>query len=329
MNGTDLSQILIHEDRYAAEMRETAEPYLDQRREIRTLYREKNHPISCVRYTPDHPKAVVLISHGFTESVVKYREMIYYFLLNHYTVYALDHCEHGKSYRLTEDLSKVHCDSYHRWVKDLLFVAHFTRKAYPDLPLYLYAHSMGGGIGAAAAGTEPDLFSKVILTSPMIRPATAGIPWTLTRLICAFFCAIGKKESYALGNHPFDGDEPFEKSASVCRARFDYYMEKRCSDPLCQMTGATWGWLKCAIDLNTYLQKTAWKNYSCPVLLFQADCEEYVINAQEELFISKIGSVCDAKLIHMEETKHEIFNSHDAVMLRYLEDIFSFLSEEK
>lgn len=327
MRRTDIRGILIPEETYAVSMRETVEPYLQERQEIRTLYREKNHPINCVRYTPEDPEGVIVVSHGFTESTVKYKEMIYYFLQAGCVVYALDHCEHGKSYRLTDELSKVHCDSYRRWVDDLLFVAHFTGKAYPDLPLYLYGHSMGGGIGAAVIASEPDLFTKAVLTSPMIRPATAGVPWPLTRLLCGLFCAIGKAEDYAPGNHPYDRNEPFEESASMSKARYDYYMEKRSSDPLYQMSGATWGWLRCAVQMNTWLMKTGWKQVKCPVLLFQAEQETFVINAQEDLFIKKIGAGCDARLVPMADTKHEIFNSHDEVIAEYLEEILTFLND--
>ena len=320
----DMNEILIREDEHTIRMHEIAEPYIRDRREIRTLYRERNHPINCVRYTPDNPQAVIVLSHGFLESVKKYREMIYYFLHGGFVVYAFDHSEHGKSYRLTDDLSKVHVDDWHRWCDDLIYVAQFTRKAYPDLPLYLYGHSMGGGIGAAVLCLVPDLFSRAVLSSPMIRPQTGGVPWCLTRLLCNLTCAIGRKENYAPANYPYDSNEPFADSASLSEERFEYYMEQRRNDPLYQMSGATWGWLQNAVRMNTFIQKTGWKEIRCPVLLFQADDEQRVVNSQQDLFIKKISANCDARLIHMPETKHEIFNSHDDVIVRYLDEIFKF-----
>ena len=53
----------------------------------------------------DMPKGVVVISHGFTESAVKYDEVAYYFLKEGYHVYIPEHCGHGRSYRLTADPS--------------------------------------------------------------------------------------------------------------------------------------------------------------------------------------------------------------------------------
>lgn len=73
-------------------------------------------------------KEFFLISHGFTETSEKYKELIYYFLRGGYHVYIPEHCGHGHSYRLVEDPSLVHVDCYKRYVADLLFVARTAKK---------------------------------------------------------------------------------------------------------------------------------------------------------------------------------------------------------
>ena len=72
-----------------------------------------------------------------------------------------EHCGHGRSYRLcsdTGDLSLVHIDDYQRYVDDLLFVSRLAAQEFPELPICLYGHSMGGGIAACAAAQEPRIF---------------------------------------------------------------------------------------------------------------------------------------------------------------------------
>ena len=81
---------------------------------------------------------VVVISHGFTENAEKYKEIVYYFIKEHFHVYLPEHCGHGKSYRLVEDPSLVYVDSYHRYVEDLLFVARKAKAEACGLPLVLY-----------------------------------------------------------------------------------------------------------------------------------------------------------------------------------------------
>lgn len=184
----------IYEAHYAEEMEKMAEPYLEKRRKdlffpvqqketgkerlfpVQQNETEKAPKLHVVRYTADQPKGVLIISHGFTESAPKYEELAFYFLQAGYHVYLPEHMGHGSSYRMTEDPSMVYVDHWKRYVQELLQVCHAAKSENPELPLSLFAHSMGGGIGASAAATEPELFYRVVLSSPMIRPLTGNVP---------------------------------------------------------------------------------------------------------------------------------------------------------
>lgn len=328
MNGPDIKNILVRETDYAEEMRNNVLPYIDERKTVLTLLRNEGEPLYCLKYVPENVKAAVVISHGFTETTAKYSEMVYYFLKEDIAVYLYDHCGHGNSYRLADDPDRVHVDSYERYVNDLNFIAKTAKADYPALPLYLFGHSMGGGIAAAAACYEPDLFSKVVLSSPMIRPATGSFPWFVTRIVCWLFVRIGKKLDYAPGQRPYDGKDSFETSASTSQARYTYYNEIRKADRKCQMNAATYGWLYACVRLNTYLRKKGWKKITAPVLLFQADNETFVINPQQDAFIQKLkGRGLNADLIHVPGTKHEIWRADDDTLEKYLDKIFRFYDE--
>lgn len=166
-------------------MQNGVEPYLAAHAEEFYWERESGHPIHVLRYRAFRPRGVVVISHGFTENAEKYKEIVYYFIKEHFHVYLPEHCGHGKSYRLVEDPSLVYVDSYHRYVEDLLFVARKAKAEACGLPLVLYSHSMGGGIAAAAAAKAPHLFRKVVLSSPMIRPLTGKVPFADAKRIAA------------------------------------------------------------------------------------------------------------------------------------------------
>ena len=118
------------------------------------IYHGKNGitgKIHVKRYLSENPVGVAVISHGFTEGAPKYEELIYYFLQAGYHVYMPEHMGHGQSYRLAADPSLVHIDIWKRYVRDFLKVCHEIKRAYPELPLNLFSHSMGGAIGAIAA----------------------------------------------------------------------------------------------------------------------------------------------------------------------------------
>ena len=324
MKDFDIGSILISEEDYAAEMKRTVEPYIAARREETTLSREEGHPIYCVRYGADCPKAAVLISHGFTESTEKYREIVYYFLKANLTVYVYDHCGHGRSYRLTENLSKVHVDSWERYAQDLLFVAHAAQDACPALPLFLYGHSMGGAVAAAAASMEPELFRRVILSSPMIRPKTGSVPWFAAKMICAVCCAVGKSEDFVIGQGEYRANGEPDDSATLSRARLEYYEELRRGEPLYQTNGATYSWLRNAARMNRYLQETACRRIHGPVLIFQAEDDAFVVNSEQDVFAEKLGKNTEARLIRVPGARHEIFNAPAEVTEKYWWRVLAF-----
>lgn len=358
MNGR-----IVEETLYAQEMRGMVEPYLQERRSVIWLEREPGHRIYCEMYPAGGSAAsgrsavrkpawgdagaardqdtgdgasgavnaaagTVLISHGFTESAEKYKEVIWYFHQEGFHVMILEHCGHGRSYRLTEDPSLVHILDWEAYVEDLLFAAHRAKEEWPESALYVFGHSMGGGIAAAAAAKEPDLFAKAVLSSPMIRPLTGGIPYPLAKAVTAAACAGGRAKSYVIGQHAYGGREKFEDSAATSEPRFTYYQDKRVSQPMFQQSAASFGWVRAAAGLSDYLLKQAWKQIAIPVLLCQAGRDVFVSNEAQDQFIQKLGSRIgeDAVMIRVPGAKHEIYNSDDATIRMYWERIFTFLT---
>ena len=152
--------VYLKEQDYQEQMEHVVEPYLHSRERELWLEREHGKKIYVRCYQAKKAKGILLISHGFTETSEKYKELIYYSLRGGYHVYIPEHCGHGHSYRLVEDPSLVHVDCYKRYVADLLFVARTAKKEHKNLNLYLFGHSMGGGIAAAAVAARSRNYSK-------------------------------------------------------------------------------------------------------------------------------------------------------------------------
>ena len=301
-----MQDYILRDETYASVMAETVEPYLAQRRKEFRIPRGAGNELYCVHYDAGDARGVVVISHGFTETAEKYLENIYYFVNQGYHVYHPEHCGHGRSYRLVDDPSLVHVDRYARYVEDLLAVADVAKREHPQLPLFLYAHSMGGGIGAAALAAQPELFQRAILSSPMIRPLTAGVPWPLAKLTAAMLCIAGKDKAYVPGSHAFDGNERFEDSASINRERYEYYQRKRNAEPLYQMNAASCGWLNEAAKLNRHLMHKGFKRIQTPTLLFQAQDDAFVSAQEQERFVEKVNRAgrTQMKAVSVPGTRH-------------------------
>lgn len=319
--------MIIKEQNFMEQMKQMIEPYLSEKRSEVYLSREPERQIYYACYHADNPKGMILISHGFTETAEKYLELAYYFLKAGFHVYIPEHLGHGRSTRLTDDLSLVHAEDFHTYADDLLAVAAAARENHPELSLYLYGHSMGGGIAACAAAAEPDTFTRLILSSPMIRPQTGSIPWTAVKAMISVKLKLGKGKEYLEGHHAFEDTETFEDSASISRARFDYYQEKRRSNPLYQMSGASNQWLAEAIHMEHYLMTTGWKQIQIPTLLFQAEHDTFVCANAQEQFVRQIHRQTPGliKLIRVPDAKHEIYNSTEEILAPYMAKILAFL----
>ena len=285
---------IIQEDNFADIMKDEVEPYLYAH--CRECYitgakeperREKNGKLHVKFYETDRPKGVIIISHGFTEGAQKYDEMIYYFLK----------------------------------------VCHVVKEQYSELPLFLFAHSMGGAIGTIAAAWETELFQKIILSSPMIRPLTGNVPWSVTVAIAQVECLAGRNARYVIGQKPYDGSEILETSAAVSEARFTRYNEIRKQSREIQTSAASYGWLLASIKMSWYLRYHGWKKLTAPVLLFQAEKDAFVSVRAIQKFAKKLQRKgrTSCEYMYMPGSKHEIFGSDDETMQAYVERILSFL----
>lgn len=161
-------------------------------------------------YPQETQKGTIVISYGFTESCLKYHELIYYFYLQGYQVAIMDHRGHGKSMREVEDHTIVHIGLFSRYVKDLhRFVKTVVKPMAKDLPLYLYAHSMGGCIGAFYLEQYPEDFAKAVLNAPMLGVNLGGVPSWAARVLCDFKVFGGNGKDRLLTQGTFDPEESF------------------------------------------------------------------------------------------------------------------------
>ena len=109
----------LTDENYGKIMQTEVEPWLQARMETGFDERVKGQPIYYVHYRADAPRGVVVISHGFTESITKFAEPIFYFLQAGYEVWGVDHRGHGRSYRANANPFVVHVDHFEDYVEDL------------------------------------------------------------------------------------------------------------------------------------------------------------------------------------------------------------------
>ena len=102
-------------------------------------------------YKAEHPdaKAAVVMVHGFCEFFGKFHETAYDFHENGYSVYFLEQRGHGGSQRSVDEPDVVDVADFSDYVEDLkCFLDQVVLPQTSGQRLILYAHSMGGCVGA-------------------------------------------------------------------------------------------------------------------------------------------------------------------------------------
>jgi alpha-beta hydrolase superfamily lysophospholipase len=133
-------------------------------------------------WTPDlPPRAVIIVVHGAGEHSDRYRYVATRFLADNYAVYALDHRGHGRSQG-----PRALIDRIDNAVADVDQLAGLARRAYPDVPIFMLGHSMGGTVALCYALRHQDDLAGLILSSPLAALESAPAPLRLVgRLLSA------------------------------------------------------------------------------------------------------------------------------------------------
>lgn len=313
----------LPEDILEQKMEEEAEPFLQRIRVSGMMKTTENKGLYYELYPQENAKGTIVVSYGFTESCLKYYELLYYFYREGYQAAIMDHRGHGRSMREVEDMTVVHVELFSRYVKDL---HHFVEKKVKPMadgkPLYLFAHSMGGCIGTFYLEQYPDDFKRAVLTAPMLGVKLGGCPAWAARVLCDMEVFRGKGTERLFTQSAFDPDESFEECSASSEARHAWYMKKRREDENYQTSSGSYYWGKEAINAGEFVvsRKQAEK-IKASVLLFQAEYDSLVKSEPQDRFISRIA---DGRLVFVPGVRHEIYRAPNEVLQPYLEEIFRF-----
>ena len=316
---------IIRETQYEKMMEKVVEPGLAAMREEIDMPLSSGGTLHCEIYNRFDAKKAVVMLHGYTESAEKLREMAWYFVSSGFSVFAMDHRGHGKSVREVEDWSVTHVNRFADYLRDLEeFMDKIVHPRMGDMPLYLFAHSMGGALGAFALIEHPLWFRRAVLNAPMIAPVTAPLPRRAAKLMGSVFCLLGRGKERAFVGKPFDpAREKFETSFDTSRARFEYYQKKRCARKELQNCSPTYSWVREAAGVTEPLLARA-HTIRTPFMLCQAMQETIVGLKEQEAFVKRAP---EGRLERF-DSKHELYCAHDAVLGEYVSKVMAYLNEE-
>ena len=194
---------------YAQAMSEQVLPYL--RAHVRAEKEEGG--LYCEFYPREECRGTVMLSHGFTENCAKFAEIIYYLHRAGYQVATMDHRGHGRSQR-DETLGRlIHVDRFETYVEDMHRLV--ERLVHPNAqgkPAFLLGHSMGGAISLMYLEAHPEVFSKGILTAPMVQVNSAPFSFRAGKCLADSACRLGLSRKRAFITRDYDPGETLELS---------------------------------------------------------------------------------------------------------------------
>lgn len=323
---TYLSGNFISEDNYSTEMDNEVVPYLDKIVQTGYIQGENEQELYYEKYIVPEAKATIVISHGFTEYTGKFKELIYYFLKNNYSVYILEHRGHGHSGSLgKEDDTEINVDSYDSYVSD--FKTFLDEIVIPnqkeDQKLFLYAHSMGGCIGTMFLEKYPEYFNAAILSSPMLTINTGSYPHFVAEAIAAVMNFVGQGDDYVFGQGKYDSKLDVNSSGTSSEQRYSYIKNRlNNEDSYAQRGGGSFQWLREGfISTEEAVDEENASKVEIPVLLFQAENDSLVEPEGQDEF-QKYAKNCTLERIM--DSKHEIYRENDEILKGYLDKVFDF-----
>ena len=124
------------------------------------------------------PKAVVQISHGMQDYILRYGDLIEFLNQNGFIVCGVDNLGHGATSKSSEtDGFFAHKNGYKIVVSDLYTMSKLAKNKYPTLPYIMLGHSLGSFFARYFAYLYPNVLDGLILcgTSGKVKGTGFGI----------------------------------------------------------------------------------------------------------------------------------------------------------
>lgn len=278
----------------------------------------------CEQYLTPNAVGNIVIIHGFTEFIAKYKEMIKYYRDAGLNVFIYDQRGHGLSDREVDNVTMVHVTRFERYVEDLeTVIADLVEPQAPNLPLYLFSHSMGGAVSALYMMKHPNAVKKAVMSAPMISPKTHSIPrFIVLSAVKRWGKRYGwdKKFKYT---GDFNPNVTFADALDGSRSRFEWVMGLRLAEPRYQTSASTNSWMREAIEVrDRILIKKALQKITADVLVLSAGNDTVVHNSAQRKFAKMLRS---CRFVTVDGSKHNIFFSNEERINRFYGEVMTFL----
>lgn len=125
---------------------------------------KNNQSIYYQHWLPENePRKILLLCHGLNEHSGRYQHLAEYFTRKGYGIYGFDHIGHGRSAG-----TRSFVEDFSTFTDPILIILEKISISYPDAPVYLVGHSMGGLIAAKFLIDYQEKISGAIVSGALV-----------------------------------------------------------------------------------------------------------------------------------------------------------------
>ena len=277
-------------------------------------------------------RAVFQISHGMSEHKERYQALMEYLCGYGFACVIHDHRGHGESVRSTDDYGYFYKDGADALIEDLHQVSLFAKKQFPNLPFFLFGHSMGSmAVRCYLKQYDYELNGLIVCGSPSYNPASlAGqILAEIIGAIRGSHYRSGLLQTLSFGSFPkkFSGEQSQNSWLSSSNKSVEIYDQ----DPQCGFVFTANGFQNLYRLMRKTYSRKGWqlRHSSLPIYFISGADDPCLIN--KEKFINAV-SFLKARgyyntTYHLYPGKrHEILN--EDIQSQVLEDIHTFCENQ-
>ena len=275
-------------------------------------------------------RGIVQLVHGMEEHIERYDEFAKVIADNGYIVVGHDHLGHGNTAKSEEDLGYfARKNGWDRLVEDVHILQNKISSEYPQLPYFIFAHSMGSLVVRTYLTKYNDNLSGVILSGTSGQKSGLIIGQILTKLIMIF-----RGERYRSGILEYLVTGSFNRKFKPNRTDADWTTRneeeiyKYKEDPKCGFNFTTNGYFN-LLKGTYYLskQKNINKTMDIPILLISGDKDPVGGMSKGVIRVTNMlqkAGLSDVKLRLFKDARHELVNDVNKMEVYYV--IFNWLN---
>ncbi|XP_072136352.1 monoglyceride lipase isoform X3 [Mobula birostris] len=245
-------------------------------------------------------RALVMILHGAGEHSGAYGNVATMLVNQSLFVFSHDHIGHGQS-----EGQRLSVPNFSVYVRDCLQHINMMKYRFPDLKIFLLAHSMGGLIAIYAMHDRPEDIAGAIFISPLVtlNPESAR-PWKVfcTKLLC-----------HLMPNMSLGVMNPQWLS------RDEKEVQNFNEDPLCYHGGMKVGFAAVLLNALTGLENIL-PTITAPVLILHGDADK-MCNIKGSHVMFEVVTSTDKTLKVFEESFHQLHKELPEVV----KEVFSLI----